>query len=89
MSAENSVFNLPGLHYFVEKNKYSGSARKIFRYKIYPSDDIMECIVWHGENAIDCITEDEIKARESFPLSEEGRLDMIKWLEQRYSEFAG
>lgn len=87
MAAEKNIFNIPTLHYFRERNKYSGSADKIFRYKISPSD-VMECTVWYGLNAIDCITEDEIKGRESFPLTDEGRSEMIKWLEEQYMEFA-
>lgn len=87
MAAEKNIFNIPTLHYFRERNKYSGSTHKIFRYKIFPSD-VLECIVWHGVNASDCITEEEIKGRESFPLTEEGRTEMLKWLEEQYMDFA-
>ena len=77
---------LPTLHYFREKNKYSGSKDTTFRYKITPADE-MECVVWYGLNAIDCISDEDIRASESFPLSDEGMLSMKSWLEEQYVEY--
>lgn len=82
----SGILSLPTLHYFRERNKYSGSKDKTFRYKISPSD-VLECVVWYGLNAIDCIGDEDIKARESFPLSDEGMVSMARWLEEQYIEY--
>lgn len=87
MTDENkSLITVPPIHYFEEGNKYSGSAHKIFRYKITP-DGELSCIVWHKDLASDCISLEDIKAQASFELSAQGREELVSWLEERLADF--
>lgn len=81
------LIELPTIYYFEQKNKYSGSLDKIFRYKIFPSDKLL-CKIWHSEFAIDSISEDEITDVAEFELTAEGLGLMIDWIEDRYMEYA-
>ena len=70
----------PLLHYFACGNIFSGSNKKK-RYKIWPDKETgqMLCKAWIGELCIELTPPEEI-AEASFPITEEGRADMIRWL---------
>lgn len=80
------LVELPTLYYFKEKNKFSGSIDKLFRYKIIPADTL-HCVIWHGLFAIDCIDQSEIVAQEDFELSDDGLNQLIDWIEAKYMEY--
>ena len=81
---------LPTLHTFAMKNSFTGSMGPL-RFKIVP-DVIMATPkevdmeassitveYWHGPF---CYEKSEIEGTETFPMSEEGRLAMKKFLEE-------
>ncbi len=80
------IVELPTLYYFKEKNKFSGSIDKLFRYKITP-DSALHCVIWHGLFSIDCIDESEIVAKSDFELTDDGLNEMIDWIEAKYLEY--
>ena len=80
---------LPTLHTFAMKNAFTGSMGPL-RFKVVP-DVIMATPkevdmeassitveYWHGPF---CYEKSEIEGKETFPMSEEGRLAMKKFLE--------
>ena len=80
---------LPTLHTFAMKNTFTGSMGPL-RFKVVP-DVIMATPkevdmeassitveYWHGPF---CYEKSEIEGKETFPMSEEGRLAMKKFLE--------
>ena len=82
---------LPNLHYFAMDNIFTGSVGE-FRFRIVPqvvkpkgSKEILfeESSIlaqfWHGKL---CYEKSEMEAEKTFPLSEEGRLEMKQWLEE-------
>ena len=86
----NELF-IPTLHTFAMNNIFTGSCGE-FRFRAEPkveklpgskevdfenSTIVAEC--WHGPY---CYEKSEIEDIEVFPLSEEGRLAMKKWLEE-------
>ena len=79
---------IPTLHTFAMQNTFTGSCG-LFRFKVTPSvtmcgkevdfeNSNMRAEYWHG---MFCYEKSEIEATEVFPLSEEGRISMQKWLE--------
>jgi len=83
-----SVIYLPTLHTFAMKNTFTGSCG-LFRFKVVPSvtmngkevdfeNSSMKAEYWHG---LFCYEKSEIEGEETFPLSEEGREELISWLE--------
>lgn len=80
---------IPTLHAFAMENEFTGSCGS-FRFKIVPAvskrtskevdfeNSTIEAEYWHGPF---CYEKSEIEAKRSFPLSEEGRLEMKAWLE--------
>ncbi len=83
-----SQLYLPTLHTFAMKNTFTGSCG-LFRFKIVPSvtmigkevdfeNSSMKAEYWHGQF---CYEKSEIEAEKTFPLSTEGREEMISWLE--------
>jgi hypothetical protein len=82
-------FFIPTLHTFAMKNIFTGSAGS-FRFKISPNIQMktpkevdfesssMLAEYWHG---LYCYEESTIEGQETFPLTEEGRSEMIKWLQ--------
>ena len=87
---EEKIF-LPTLHWFAMKNPFTGSCG-VFRFRAVP-DVIMatpkevdfeqssiKCEFWHGPF---CYEKSEMEGAETFPMSEEGRLAMKKWLEDK------
>ena len=80
---------LPTLHTFAMKNSFTGSMGQL-RFKVVP-DVIMATPkevdmeassitveYWHGPF---CYEKSEVEGKETFPMSEEGRLAMKKFLE--------
>ena len=81
---------VPTLHWFAMKNPFSGSCGA-FRFMAKP-DVIMattkevdfeassiKCEFWHGPF---CYEKSEMEGERTFPMSEEGRLEMKSWLEE-------
>ena len=84
----NELF-IPTLHTFAMNNPYSGSCG-IYRFRIVPNvakktpkEVDMEASsitaeFWHGPF---CYEKSEIEGSQTFPMTEEGRTAMKKWLE--------
>ena len=82
---------LPTLHTFAMKNTFTGSMGPL-RFKVVPNvvmatpkEVDMEASsihveYWHGPF---CYEKSEMEGEETFPMSEEGRLAMKKFLEER------
>ena len=82
-------FFIPTLHTFAMKNIFTGSTGN-FRFKITPNIQMktpkevdfesssMPAEYWHG---LYCYEKSAIEGQETFPLTEEGRSEMIKWLQ--------
>ena len=80
---------IPTLHTFAMKNSFTGSCGN-FRFKVVPTvvmktpkevdmeASSMTAEFWHG---LFCYEKSEMEAKETFPMSEEGRLTMKTWLE--------
>ena len=81
---------LPTLHWFAMKNSFSGSCGE-FRFMAKP-DVIMatakevdfeqssiKCQFWHG---LFCYEKSQMEGERTFPMTEEGRLEMKAWLEE-------
>lgn len=81
---------LPTLHWFAMTNPFSGSCGDL-RFMIKPEvvmatakevdfdQSRILCEFWHGPY---CYEKSEMEARQTFPLSEEGRAAMKQWLEE-------
>lgn len=78
---------IPTLHTFAMKNIFTGSCG-LFRFKVVPTvtmngkevdfeNSSMQAEFWHGPF---CYEKSEIEGVETFPLSEEGRQNMLNWL---------
>ena len=86
---QKEVF-LPVLHWFDAKNKFTGSCGD-FRYIIKPNvvmatakevdfeASSMHAEYWHGPF---CYEKSEMEGEHTFPLTDEGREEMISWLEE-------
>ena len=83
-----NVIYLPTLHTFAMKNTFTGSCG-LFRFKVVPSvtmngkevdfeNSSMKAEYWHGQF---CYEKSEIEGEQTFPLSAEGREELIAWLE--------
>ena len=82
-------FFIPTLHTFAMKNIFTGSTGN-FRFKNTPNIQMktpkevdfesssMLAEYWHG---LYCYEKSTIEGQETFPLTEEGRSEMIKWLQ--------
>ena len=84
-----SVLYLPTLHTFAMNNLFTGS-HGLFRFKIVPSvtmngkevdfeNSSMKAEYWHGQF---CYEKSEIEGEKVFPLSAEGREELLAWLEE-------
>lgn len=85
----NELF-IPTLHTFAMNNIFTGSCGA-FRFRVKPevvkqegskevdfSQSTIVAEFWHGPF---CYEKSEMEGKEVFPMSEEGRADMQKWLE--------
>lgn len=85
----NEVY-LPTLHWFAMKNPFTGSCGA-FRFRAVPKvvmatpkevdfeQSAIEAEFWHGTF---CYEKSEMEGKETFPMTEEGRLAMKQWLEE-------
>ena len=82
---------IPTLHTFAMKNLFTGSYGQL-RFRIKPdvvmatpkevdfSQSTIFVEYWHG---LYCYEKSEMEGSETFPMSEEGREAMIRWLESK------
>ena len=83
MLREHHSFFLPNLLSFTNGNTYLGSFLGLrFRVKPVNDEDTLECLTWYGEY---CLEDSEGAAEASFPLTAEGREQVIDWLEEQYA----
>ena len=80
---------IPTLHTFAMKNTFTGSLGML-RFKAVPNvvmltakevnmaESSIRVEYWHG---LFCYEKSEIEGERTFPMSEEGREDMIAWLQ--------
>lgn len=80
---------IPTLHTFAMDNIFTGSCGN-FRFRIVPNvvkatpkevdfeQSSIQAQYWHGPF---CYEKSEMEGEEIFPMSEDGRLDMKRWLE--------
>ena len=80
---------LPTLHSFAMNNAFTGSCG-LFRFRIEPQvvklnrkevdmeNSSIFAEFWHGQF---CYEKSEMEGKETFPMSEEGRLALKSWLE--------
>lgn len=85
----SSAVYLPVFHHFENGNIFTGSCGP-FRYKITPNvvmatpkevDHAASSIkaeYWHGQLCYEC---SEIEGEKTFPMSEDGRAEMLAWLD--------
>ncbi len=80
---------LPTLHTFAMDNVFTGSAGAL-RFKLSPQvvkngrevdmeQSAIHAELWHGPF---CYEKSEIEQEKTFPMSEEGRAQMLSWLEE-------
>ena len=81
---------IPTLHTFAMNNIFTGSCGML-RFRIKPNvvmatpkevdfaESTILCELWHG---LYCYEKSEMEARQTFPMTEEGRLQMKSWLEE-------
>ena len=82
---------LPTLHTFAMNNVFTGSCGML-RFKLTPqvvmapggkevnmAESAIHGELWHG---LLCYEKSEIEAEHTFPMSEEGRNEMLAWLEE-------
>ena len=81
---------LPTLHSFAMKNPFTGSCG-LFRFRIKPNVEMatpkevdfekstITAEIWHG---LFCYEKSTVEDSRTFPLTEEGRLEMKQWLEE-------
>lgn len=81
---------LPTLHTFAMDNIFTGSAG-LFRFRIQPKivkkdnkkevdmeASSMDAEFWHG---LYCYEKSEMEGKATFPMSEEGRTQLLAWLQ--------
>ncbi len=80
---------IPTLHTFAMKNPFTGS-KGLLRFRIVPNvvmatpkevdfaQSSMVAEYWHG---LYCYEKSEMEGSQTFPLTEEGRAEMLSWLE--------
>lgn len=82
---------IPTLHTFAMKNLFTGSLG-LFRFRAQPNvimatpkevdfeQSTITVEYWHG---LYCYEKSEMEGCETFPMTEQGRLDMIDWLNSK------
>ena len=82
---------IPTLHTFAMKNLFTGSYGK-FRFRIQPNvimatpkevdfdASTMYAEYWHG---LFCYEKSTMEGEKTFPMTEEGRTQMLQWLESK------
>lgn len=69
---------------FFKKEAYSGSFCGM-RYHLRKTEEQLEAVVYPGPYCFEA-TSDEVKARNLFPFTGEGREAMIDWLNEQYEQ---
>lgn len=82
---------LPTLHTFAMNNIFTGSVG-LFRFRVKPNvimatakevdfdQSTLFVEYWHG---LFCYEKSQMEGSETFPMTEEGRSDMYRWLTER------
>lgn len=82
---------LPTLHTFAMKNIFTGSVG-LFRFRAKPNvvmatpkevdfaQSSITCEYWHG---LFCYEKSTMEGEKTFPMTEEGRTQMLQWLESK------
>ena len=82
---------VPTLHSFAMNNLFTGSLG-LFRFRVKPRIEMatqkevdfekstLQATYWHG---LFCFEKSEMEGEAVFPLSEEGRQEMIRWLKSK------
>ena len=82
---------IPTLHTFAMNNIFTGSCG-MFRFRAMPTvvmasakevdyeGSTIHCEYWHG---LFCYEKSQMEGEKDFPLTEEGRAEMIAWLESK------
>ena len=82
---------LPTLHTFAMNNNFTGSCG-LFRFRAVPNvvmatpkevdfeQSSIHAEYWHG---LYCYEKSQMEGEKTFPMSEEGRLEMLAWLESK------
>lgn len=82
---------LPTLHTFAMNNAFTGSCG-LFRFRAVPNvvmatpkevdfgQSSIHAEYWHG---LYCYEKSQMEGEETFPMSEEGRQQMLAWLESK------
>lgn len=82
---------IPTLHTFAMKNTFTGSVG-LFRFRIQPKVEMKTqkevdfeassifAEYWHG---LYCYEKSEMEGQATFPMTEEGRLKLIAWLQSK------
>ena len=82
---------IPTLHTFAMNNLFTGSLG-LFRFRVKPNVimatakevDFEQSTIfveyWHG---LFCYEKSEMEGQETFPMTEQGRQDMIEWLKSK------
>lgn len=82
---------IPTLHTFAMNNIFTGS-KGLFRFRAVPKvvmltpkevnfdESSIHVEYWHG---LFCYEKSQMEGEETFPMTEEGRLNMRAWLEER------
>lgn len=81
MPSVSKIFEIPKFYYFDSGNDYSGSLND-FSYKIITKEKF-RALTWHGRL---CSMKAKIENEQEFERTQQGFDEMIKWIEQKYSE---
>ena len=88
---EESLIFLPTLHTFAMNNIFTGS-KGLFRFRGGPevvmatpkevdfASSTMHAAYWHG---LFCYEKSTMEEEKDFPLTDEGREEMLRWLESK------
>ena len=73
---------LPQIMWFRNDNDYT-ECHYLFHYRIIPdvADESMKVVIWHSEYCYDKC-KDEIVSERTFPMTKEGRDEMIEYIRQ-------
>ncbi len=79
-TSASEIFDLRNFYFYQCGNTFTGSLNG-FDYKIVPAGEEIKVQTWHGMLCSDVA---DIEHTNSFPLTEEGFENMVKWLENTY-----
>ena len=68
---------LPVLHFFENGNSFTGSQGQL-RFLVTPDEEQLHTKIWYG---IYCLEKSEVSEERAFPLTAEGRSELLAWLE--------